>query len=179
MWTDRQRESFELTPSAPPVVPPQDSQVPSTQVSATETVPGQPAVKTPQEAVVETMHSPSAPVAVPKPVPVLDSSQRAGGEASRPTPTVREESEVGESVSQQGDATDAKSSSRDGYWRHHITIFLQIQMFAFVFCYMHRCVDILAHVGCTATSSQRVGRSSVAPKLCRCGSRSRDVSRLP
>ena len=124
MWTDRQSESFELTPSAPPVVPPQDSQVSSTQVSATETVPGQPAVGTPQEAVVGTMPSPSVPVAVPKPVPVLDSSQRVGGKASCLTPTVPEEPEVGESVSQQGDATNAKSSSMDGYWRPRITIFL-------------------------------------------------------
>ena len=119
IWTDCQRESFELTPSAPPVVPPQDSQVPSTQVSATETVPGQPALRTPPERIVGT----TSPAAVAPPVPVLDTSKPSGPEAGRLTPTVPEESEVGESVSQHGDGPDAKSSQRDGYWRPHITIF--------------------------------------------------------
>lgn len=138
MWSDRQRESFELTPEAPPVVPLRDSQVPSTQVSATETIPGQPALRTPPEAVVGTMPSPSIPVAVPTPVPVLDPSKPLGREG-RLTPTVAEESEVGESVSQQGDATtDAKSSSRDGYWRPHITIFK-------LYSNLVSCVLIISH----------------------------------
>lgn len=90
---------------APVVEPPQDSQImPSLEIPPTVVVP-----TTPQEAVVETMPSPSPP-----PMPARPSSKPP--QVPRPvTPTVPEGSELDDSVSQ-AEVPDAPVK-REGYWK--------------------------------------------------------------
>ena len=129
---DRLAESQEPLPAtlveigdtqASVVEPPVDSQVPPSQPqSQAETVPGEPAVTTPKESVVQTMHpSPMPSPAAPGPNPLQEP-----GQSSLPlpasaekrgvlTPTEPEDSHVGdESVSQ---AAPANPPPREGYWR--------------------------------------------------------------
>ena len=140
---------------APVVEPPQDSQImPSLEIPPTVVVP-----TTPQEAVVETMPSPSPP-----PVPARPSSKPP--QVPRPvTPTVPEGSELDDSVSQ-AEVPDAPAK-REGYWKLLIlnkeckifNMFLWLFVFGFLRIRMGFSLP-----GCTDTSNQKAERSKLALK---------------